>query len=125
MNPKAEKLLPKIEKAGIKASLKAGHALEEEELKAVKIQLMPTLYRWGLGGISASNAYSCYLALNANKVEIGLSMGVLSALFLFFGIYGIRRTLGSIIDHMPADIAGELMEAAVKGIYSIVEGLFD
>ena len=86
LTPKAEKLLPKIEKAGVKAALKAGHVLSRDELLEVKVQLLPALYRWGLGGISAASAYGSYAGFMADSASRGLGMAMLSLLFFFFAI---------------------------------------
>lgn len=125
MTPKAEKLLPRIEKAGIKAALKAGHPLDRDELLEVKVQLLPALYRWGLGGISAASAYGSYAGFMADSASRGLGMAALSLLFFFFAIVGVRRTLGRILESMDGVDAGELLGLALEGIGSVIGGLFD
>lgn len=125
LTPKAEKLLPKIEKAGVKAALKAGHVLSRDELLEVKVQLLPALYRWGLGGISAASAYGSYAGFMADSASRGLGMAALSLLFFFFSIVGVRRTLGRILESMDGVDAGELLGLALEGIGSVIGGLFD
>lgn len=125
LTPKAEKLLPKIEKAGVKAALKAGHVLSRDELLEVKVQLLPALYRWGLGGISAASAYGSYSGFMADSASRGLGMAALSLLFFFFAIVGVRRTLGRILESMDRVDAGELLGLALEGIGSVIGGLFD
>ncbi|GAA5144802.1 hypothetical protein GCM10023213_35540 [Prosthecobacter algae] len=125
LTPKAEKLLPKIEKAGVKAALKAGHVLSRDELLEVKVQLLPALYRWGLGGISAASAYGSYSGFMADSASRGLGMAALSLLFFFFAIVGVRRTLGRILESMDGVDAGELLGLALEGIGSVIGGLFD
>ncbi|MES2739139.1 MAG: hypothetical protein V4672_22695 [Verrucomicrobiota bacterium] len=125
LTPKAEKLLPKIEKAGVKAALKAGHVLSRDELLEVKVQLLPALYRWGLGGISAASAYGSYAGFMADSANRGLGMAALSLLFFFFAIVGVRRTLGRILESMDGVDAGELLGLALEGIGSVIGGLFD
>jgi hypothetical protein len=125
LTPKAEKLLPKIEKAGVKAALKAGHVLSRDELLEVKVQLLPALYRWGLGGISAASAYGSYAGFMADSASRGLGMAALSLLFFFFAIVGVRRTLGRILESMDGVDAGELLGLALEGIGSVIGGLFD
>lgn len=125
LTPKAEKLLPKIEKAGVKAALKAGHVLSRDELLEVKVQLLPALYRWGLGSISAASAYGSYAGFMADSASRGLGMAALSLLFFFFAIVGVRRTLGRILESMDGVDAGELLGLALEGIGSVIGGLFD
>lgn len=125
MQPKYEKLLPRIEKAGIKASFKAGHPVTEEELLQVKVQLLPALFRWALGGISAALGYGSYVAFNADKEPSGFGLAVLALLFLVFALVGIRRTLAKIVEGLDATSAAELLEAALEGIFSVVGSFFD
>ncbi|MBB5040391.1 hypothetical protein [Prosthecobacter dejongeii] len=125
MTSKAKKLLPRIEKAGIKASLKAGHPLDRQELLEVKVQLLPALYRWSLGGISAACAYGSYAGFMAESTSRGLGMAALSLLFFFFAIVGVRHTLGRILESMDGVDAGELLGLALEGIGSVIGGLFD
>lgn len=129
MTPKAEKLLPKIEKAGVKASLKAGHPLSQEELLNVRVQLLPTIYRWGLGGISSACAYGSYTSAMATEtgesLTASIALAIVSLLFFIFALAGVRKTLGTILENMPVDAGGELLSAAVEGIGSIIGGLFD
>lgn len=125
MLPKHEKLLPRIEKAGIKASLKAGHPVTREELLQVRVQLLPALFRWTLGGISAALGYGSCVAFMHDKEPTGFGLAVLAILFLFFALAGIRRTLGKILDSMDVGDAGELIGAALEGIGSVIGSIFD
>lgn len=122
MTPKAEKLLPKIEKAGVRATLKLGHTLTVEELLDVKVQIMPAGFRWLLGGISAATAFGSYLAFQADQHTLGGSLVIASLLSFFFAVAGIRRTFRTLMD---AQDAAELLAAALEGIGSITGSLFD
>lgn len=125
MTPKAEKLLPRIEKAGIKASLKAGHPLGEEELLKVKVQLLPALWRWTLGGFSAAAAYGSYLSFDQSGSAVGWGLATLAVLFFFFAVVGVRRTLAEIVKGLDATSTAELMEAALEGMGAVVGSIFD
>lgn len=125
LTPKAEKLLPKIEKAGVKAALKAGHVLNRAELLNVRVQLLPTLFRWTLAGGSAAAAYGSYQAFAVDHAPAGWGLAILSALLLVFAIFGVWRTLGHLVEGMDASSTTELVEAALEGIGSIIGSLFD
>ncbi|MEN3943794.1 hypothetical protein WJU23_21010 [Prosthecobacter sp. SYSU 5D2] len=128
MTPKAEKLLPKIERAGIKASLKAGHVVSREELLEVKVQLMPTLLRWTLGGFSAASAYGSYIQFNTGNSLAALGFLLLAVLFLFFAWVGILKTLGHVLEGMKeVDYAnaGELVSLALISIAEAVGTVLD
>ncbi|TDU63132.1 hypothetical protein EI77_04453 [Prosthecobacter fusiformis] len=128
MTSKAEKLLPKIERAGIKASLKAGHVVSREELLEVKVQLMPTLLRWTLGGFSAAAAYGSYLQFSAGNLNAGFGFVLLALLFLFFAWVGIRKTLANLLEGLSqVDYAqaGDLVGTALVCIAEAVGSAFD
>jgi|GEM_PF-1667319 len=125
MTPKVEKLLPKVEKAGIKASLKAGHPLSEEELLEVKVQLLPTLWRWTLGGFSAAAAYGSYLSFTQSNEDVGFGFVILAILFFFFAVVGVRRTLAQIVEGLDSTATAELLGAALEGIGAVIGSLFD
>lgn len=125
MTTQAEKLLPKIEKAGIKASLKAGHVVSQEELLAVKVQLMPTLLRWTLGGFSAAAAYGSYLQFVQGDRGAGVAFAALMVVLFFFAVVGIRKTLGKILDGMNAMDAAEVLRLTLQGIWEVAGGLAD
>lgn len=128
MTPQAEKLLPKIEKAGIKASLKAGHVVSREELLEVKVQLMPTLLRWMLGGFSAASAYGCYLQMSEGNMHAGMGFLMLAVLFLFFAWVGIRKTLSDVLEglkELDYSGAGDFIGVALVCIAEAVGTVLD
>lgn len=122
---KTERLVKKIEKAGVRKSMKEGHLLDRGDLLAMKVQVMPSLLRITFGfGSLVIGVLSC-LQWIWDKPGVALVLALVALFLLGFTIFGIRRTLSSILEGMDAASAGDLMEAAVEGICSAVGGIFE
>ena len=125
MNHKAEKLLPRIQKAGVKACLKAGHELDVQELRQLKVQVVPSIMRWSLGALSVASACgSCY-AFYMGAAGTGAGLALAAVGLGYFAMAGVRRTLGKILDSMSAVDAAELVGAALEGIGTQFSSLGD
>jgi hypothetical protein len=125
MNRKSELLAKRIQKAGISASKKEGHVLTEDELRNIKIQILPNPLRATfclLGMISAGASYCCF---THDLDGYGIISAIMSILMILFGIFGVRRTLSRILDSMDAIDAAEILGHAVEGITSAIGSLFD
>jgi hypothetical protein len=125
MNRKAALLAKRIEKAGVRASIREGHVLTEAELRNIKIQILPNPLRvlfCVIGVISAGASYYCF---TNDLVGYGITSAIISLLTLLFGLFGVRRTLSRILDSMDIVDAAELVGHAVKGISSTIGSLFD
>jgi hypothetical protein len=125
MNRKSERLVKRVEKAGIRASMKQGHVLTESELRNIKIQILsnPTRAVFCLvGAISAGASYYCF---NNDCESYGITLMIVSVVSLLFGIFGVRRTLSKTLDSIDIVDAGEILGHAAKGIASAIGALFD
>ncbi|TLD68509.1 hypothetical protein FEM03_22145 [Phragmitibacter flavus] len=126
MTRKEEKLVLKIEKAGIKKSLKLGHKLTEEELLELRIQILPTAWRIFIAVVGFVCAVISYFSFQAESDAWGALWAVSAVLFWLFAIFGVRRTLSGILDSLSDAHAGaEIVELALRGIGAVVEGIFD
>lgn len=125
MNRKTELLAKRIEKAGIRASIKEGHLLTESEIRNIKVQILPIPLRvlFGILGVVAVGA-SCVFFSN-DMDGLGGFSAVLSVLMLLFGIFGVRRTLSHILDTMSNVDGAEFLGHVMEGIASAVGSLFD
>ncbi|OAM87709.1 hypothetical protein OH491_08270 [Termitidicoccus mucosus] len=125
MNRKSELLAKRIEKAGIRASIKEGRVLTEPELRNIKVQILPNPLRvifCVLGVISAIVSYCCFMH---DLDGCGVTSALISILMLLFGIFGVRRTLSRILDSMDAIDAAQILVHAIEGISSAIGSLFD
>lgn len=125
MDRKSERLVKRIEKAGIRASIKEGHALTEAELRNIKVQILPNPLRvifCVLGAISAIVSYCCF---TYEFDGYGVISAIISILMLLFGIFGVRKTLSRILDSMDSIHAADVLGLAIEGISAAVGSLFD
>ena len=125
MDPKTQKLLRKVEKTGVRQSLKAGHPLGREELLSLKVQLLPAPLRVLLGGAAAGAGWGSYFCSNHDSPFWSILLGMAAILLLLFAVFGIRRTLSKILDNLDAGSAADLLGAAVEGIGSALGSVFD
>lgn len=125
MNRKSERLAKRIEKAGIRASIKEGHVLTETELRDVKVQLLPNPVRAVFCLLGVISAIMSYLFFGWDSEGYGFLLAFTSVLSLLFGVFGVRRTLSRILDSMDAIDAVEILGHAAEGIASAVGSLFD
>ena len=125
MNRKSERLVRRIEKAGIRASLRQGHVLTGPELRRVKIQVAPHPLRISLcllGLLSGGGSYYCF---THDLAECGGGLAVLAVALFVFGVFGVRRSLSGILDSMDAVEATEVLGDAAEGIASAIGSLLD
>lgn len=125
MDPKTQKLLAKVEKAGVRQSLKAGQPIGREALLALKVQIVPAPVRWMLAVMAAGAGVGSYYCTKHDSPGWGVLLGLGAVLLLVFAIFGIRRTLSKIVDNLDAGAIGELLGAAVEGIGSALGSVFD
>lgn len=125
MTKKLERIATLAEKQGIKASLQQGHLLNEEELRRLKIQIIPGPWRFFLGilGIVAAGlSTECFVQ---HCVPEGFGFAVLGLFLILFAIFGVRRTLGEILNSMSDADGLELLGHILEGVAHAVGALFD
>lgn len=125
MDRKTEKLLKRVEKAGVRRSLKAGHVLDRDELLAVKVQVLPDYLRIALGVSSLIAGVSSYLCWTRDESAWGGGLSIFAFFLFLFAIFGIKRTLSKILEGMGDAAAYEILGAAIEGIFSAVGSVFD
>lgn len=117
---KTERLKKNGLKAGIKKSKKEGHVLSKEELLEMKVQVMPSLFRWisGILGV-VGIGYAVFVG------EFSILFLLLGLLLLVCGIYGYRKTLSKVVDGL-GDVGGEVVvEVIFDGVVGAVGSIFD
>jgi len=125
MDRKSERLAKRIQKAGIRASIKEGHVLSEAELRNIKVQILPNPLRIGFFAVGVIASITSYYCFTSDSGGYGITLLIFSISMMFFGIFGVRRTLSRILDSMDVMDAAEVAGLAVKGIASAVGSLFD
>ena len=101
-------------KAGVKASVKRGHVVTEQELLELRVQTLSTTLRVVLVIAGIALIASGWFGW---PYPSGVIRGVeaVSGIFsLLFGVFGIRRTLGQLFESFDVlDLAGTVVEAVV------------
>jgi hypothetical protein len=105
--------------------LKEGQLLGKDDLLAMKVQIVPNYLRIALGLGSVIAGVFSYLYWTWNEPVLGGLLALASLMLFLFAVFGIRRTLSNILDGMDATSGGELLEAAVEGVFSAVGAIFD
>ena len=125
MNKRETKLLHRIEKAGIRRSLKEGHLVSESELLDTKIQILPTYFRAILSISGLISGITSYLLFASDHAGWGFVLAFISILLFLFAALGIRRTFSAILDSLDATASTELLGTAIEEIGSALGSIFD
>ncbi|MCW1886384.1 hypothetical protein OKA04_16725 [Luteolibacter flavescens] len=121
MNRREEKIRKRAVKAGIREAKKQHHALDREEVLSLKVQMLHPLTRFLLGtiGIALIAGGGTGMVLDMSVAYAGMfGAGIL---LLVFSVYGVRRTLSDVLDHVVAESAFALVESIVDSIGSAVD----
>jgi hypothetical protein len=125
MDRKTEKLLKRVEKAGVRRSLETGHVLDRDELLAVKVQVMPDYLRIALAISSVATGVSSYLCWILEEPGGSVLLAMLAFFLFLFAVFGIKRTLSKILENLGDAASQEILGAAIEGIFSAVGSIFD
>ncbi|MCW1914603.1 hypothetical protein OJ996_13530 [Luteolibacter sp. GHJ8] len=125
MTRREEKIGKRAVKAGVKAVKRKHHLLSEEELRGLKVQILSNPLRITLFLLSLGCGACAALGWPNDSNATQGAFICIGILLLVFSIFGIRRTLGSILDAMPADGAIELVGNVLGGIADLVGGAVD
>lgn len=119
MENRREKFEKRAVKAGVRAAKRRHHMLSEEELRALKVQVMPALLRVIMVVVGVSALIAAYCGWPWEEGEGRLWEGLSGAAFTSFGIFGIRRTVGGVIDAAGSvDWLGGILEGIADAIGS-------
>ena len=106
-------------KVGIRAVRRRRHMLDEEELRALKVQVMPALPRILLVTFGALALIGAFCGWPWDSSERQFLEGLLGAGSLSFGLFGVRRTLGAVLDSVSTvDVLGLIAQAIGDAIDS-------
>ncbi len=122
MNRKQTKLVKRVERAGVRNAKKTGHAPTPEELKQLKVQILPDWSRILLILTGISSATFGFLATQGITAVVLVLGGLL---VIAFGIFGVRRTLDQILEAVTEQVATEILEAAFSAIVDTAGSFLD
>ncbi|MES2476318.1 MAG: hypothetical protein V4640_11090 [Verrucomicrobiota bacterium] len=107
-------------KVGVKASKKRHHVVTEQELLALRVQVMPPLLRILLGIVGLGLLLACGFAWPSESNATQSLEAVLGVLFILFGAFGIRRTLSKMLENVnTADAIESILELIGEAVSSI------
>lgn len=121
MDKRAERILRKTERAGLRKARREGHMLSREELLSVKVQILPDYTRWLLFVGFLVAGVSSWVCYSGEASTPGSILAVVSICLLLFSIFGVRRTLERIGDSMSY----EIVDLAFDAIGSALGSAFD
>ncbi len=107
-------------KAGVKASKKRHHVVSEQELLSLRVQTMSVGLRIALvvGGILLIAA--CCFGWPAASDAARATEAIGGVFAIFFGAFGIRRTLSRVLDSIDGvDLVGSVIEAIGEAVSNI------
>jgi hypothetical protein len=116
-----EKLQQRAAKAGIRKAKRVHHVLSEQEVRALKVQVLPFLPRAliAVAGsamiVAAVNGFPP--SSNAGQACVGIGGGFV----ILFAIFGIRRTLSGILDNLSPDVAGQILGGVIEAVVDKVD----
>jgi hypothetical protein len=122
MNKKEQRLLIKIEKAGVRESLRSGHLVTQEELLGLRIQIVPLTLRIAFGLMGAGAAWACYVLAQAGDEGTAAAFGLASFFLLLMAVFGFKKTVEAVLDSASG---AELIGIAIEGIAEIVSSISD
>lgn len=120
MTKKEELFRKRAVEAGIHATKQLDHRLSERELRSLKVQVMPVLPRIVLGLLGAVAILSAACAWPSDSGVVQGSLAAGGVLALLFGIFGMRRTIGGIVDSIATDGVGDLVDTILESITDAV-----
>lgn len=119
MTYREEKFGQRAVKAGVRAAKLRHHMLSEEELRALKVQVVPALPRilMVVAGIAALVGAFC--GWPWESIGRQFLLGLAGTGFTSFGIFGVRRTVGKVVDAADSvDWIGAILEGIADAIGS-------
>lgn len=115
-----ETLEKRAVKSGVKASKKRHHLVSEEELLALRIQVMPWAWRAFLVLLGIALIAACWFAWPSDSWTVRSIEAFTGVLALLFGAFGIRRTLSNIFDYTSsAEGVGAILELVADAVSNI------
>jgi hypothetical protein len=122
MNKREQRLLVKIEKAGVRESLRSGHLVTREELLGLRIQIVPLTLRLAFGLLGAGSAWACYVLAQPGDDGTAAAFGLASFFLILIAVFGFKKTVEAVLDSVNG---ADLVCIALDGIAEIVSSISD
>lgn len=121
MTTRQARLHRRATKAGIVAAKRREHSLSPEEIRRLKVQIVPAWIRIIMG---ISGLLLIGISLLGSWIEsttIQVISAVVGTLITLFGIFGVKRILSGIIDQLAPELALEVFDKVAESISDAVD----
>lgn len=121
MTKRQEKFQERAVKAGIRAAKRQHHMLSEEELRALKVQVMPALPRVLMVVVGVAAIISAFSGWPWDEIGKQFMLGLSGLGSTCFGMFGVRRTVEGSLDALgngAVDLLGAILEGIGNAISS-------
>jgi len=115
-----ETLEKRAVRTGIAASKKRHHLVSEEELLALRIQVMPWMWRAFLVLLGIALIAACWFGWPAQTEEFRELEAISGVFVILFGAFGIRKTLSNVFDSTSSlEGVGDILELIADAVVNI------
>ena len=106
--------------SGIKASKKRHHLVSEAELLALRIQVMPWMWRAFLIVLGTALIATCWFGWPSGSGEIRALEAIGGFFSLLFGAFGVRKTLSNVFESSHSlEGIGDILELIADAVTNI------
>ena len=106
--------------SGIKASKKRHHLVSEAELLALRIQVMPRMWRAFLIVLGTALIATCWFGWPSGSGEIRALEAIGGFFSLLFGAFGVRKTLSNVFESSHSlEGIGDILELIADAVINI------
>lgn len=112
-------------KAGKRAASRKGGQLSHEELLGIKIQIIPA---WGRLFLFVTGVVLLVAGVCAWPYGNGLVRaleGISGVILISGGIFGLKKTLATVVDHIDLAHGADLLEPVAEGVGTAIGAVLD
>lgn len=116
-----EKIRRRAIRAGIRTAKRVHHELNQEEVLALRVQILPLFPRILIGALGIALVVCSWFEWPSSS---GVIQGIefISGLFLtLFAIFGIRRTLDQIVNQLDLHTGSALVDTVIDAISGSID----
>lgn len=114
-----------IEKAAVRATRQSDHPVTQDELLALRVQILPASKRLLFGFLSLAFGCLAWVLSDLDYFWFSLLSGLASLASLFFAVIGVRRTVSMALDGFDQTTSQFILEAAVDAATCVVSAALD
>lgn len=114
-----------IEKAAVRATRQSDHPVTQDELLALRVQILPASKRLLFGFLSLAFGCLAWVLSDLDYFWFSLLSGLASLTSLFFAVIGVRRTVSMALDGFDQTTSQFILEAAVDAATYVVSAALD